>query len=99
MINQILDLGRIRELGYLPLHPKLIDLNEFLENKTVKKDYAVDRIIYGISVNRLKQPGVVVREIFYINHKDNKIINYYKFFLIMIYIVYLYKKLEIYIIK
>lgn len=50
MINQILDLGRIREFGSLPLKPKVINLDQFLKNlltayvyqaelKTIQLDY------------------------------------------------------------
>ena len=42
MVNQILDLGRIREFGTLPLKPRVIDLDQFLKNLVADYSYQAE---------------------------------------------------------
>lgn len=58
MINQILDLGRIRELGGIPLSPALLELEQFLS--TLLNSYAYQAQEKSIRLYKRLAPGIPV---------------------------------------
>ncbi len=58
MINQILDLGRIRELGGIPLSPALLELEQFLSS--LLNSYAYQAQEKSIRLYKRLAPGIPV---------------------------------------